>query len=74
MKAEPCVFRKVAAEKLDAMPVVRVDKFLVLTVTKETVEDFLGKLQSRFTKGDLGEAAYYIGRHIIRDRTKGELE
>ena len=57
--AYPCVSRKFVAGKIEAILVVNVDDPLVLTVTKEAMETFVGELRSTFKSKDLGEVSYY---------------
>ena len=56
--ADPCVFRKFVAGKMEAIRVVYVNDLLALTVTKEATENFVGELRSTFKIKDLGEASY----------------
>ena len=70
-RVDPCVFRKFVAGKMEVILVVHLDDLLALTVTKEAMEIFVGQLHSTFKIKDLGEASYYMGCHITRDRTKG---
>ena len=70
----PCVFRKSIAGNMKAILVVHVDDLLVLTVIKEAVETFVGELRSTLKIKDLGEASYYMGRHIPQDRVKQKLK
>ena len=72
--ADPCVLHKYVAGKMEAILVVHVDDLLALTVTKEAMKTFVEELRSTFKIKDLGEAAYYMGCHITRDRVKRELK
>ena len=72
--ADPCLFRKFVAGKMEAILVVHVDDLLVLTVTKEAMEIFVGELRSMFKIKYLGEASYYMGCHITRDGAKKEMK
>ena len=49
---------------------VHVDGLLALTLTKEIMETLVGDLRSRFKIKDLGEASYYMGCHITRNRKR----
>ena len=73
-RADPFVFRKFIAGKMEAILMVQVDDLLALTVTRKAMETFVGEVRSTFKVKDLGEASYYMGCHITRDRAKKELK
>ena len=73
-RADPCVFRKFAAGKMEAILAVYVDDLLALTVTKEAMETFVRELRSTLKIKDLGGTSYYMGCHITRDRAKKVLK
>ena len=53
--------------------VVYVDDLLVASATKRDEEQALKDLHSFFPTKDLGEASFYLGCHILRDRDAGTL-
>ena len=69
----PLCVPQIIARKMEAILVIHVDDLLALTATKEAVKTFVVKLRSAFKIKDLGEAPYYMGCHITRDRAKKEL-
>ncbi|CAN0376298.1 unnamed protein product, partial [Ascophyllum nodosum] len=72
-QADPCVFRRVLRGKVVVIIVVYVDDLLVASETKRDEEQGINDLRSCFPIKDLGEAGYYLGCHITRDRDAGTL-
>ena len=54
--------------------VVYVDDLLVASETKRDEEQAINDLRSCFPIKDLGEAGFYLGCHITRDRDAGKLK
>ncbi|CAM9911565.1 unnamed protein product, partial [Ascophyllum nodosum] len=54
--------------------VVYVDDLLVASETKRDEEQAINDLRSFFQIKDLGEAEFYLGGHITRDRDAGTLK
>ena len=68
------MFRRVLHEKGVAIIVVYVDDLLVVTATKRDEAQAMEDLRFCFPIKDLGEASYYLGCHITRDRQAGTLK
>jgi len=66
--ADPCVFRKVVDKEAVVVVVIHVDDLLVSSRTKEDEEEFVAELHKRFKMKDMGEAEFYMGCHISRNR------
>ena len=73
-QANPCVFRTFVAGEMEAIVVVHVDQPLALAVKNEAIEIFVRELRATFKIKDLGEASYFVGRHITRDRAEKKLK
>ena len=72
-KADPCVFRKVVDGEEEMVVVVHVD---VLAHAKDqaTMDRFAAELGQKFTLKNMGDAGYYMGCHITRNRKARELK
>ena len=73
-QANPCVFRQVLRGKVIVIIVIYVDELLVASETMRDEEQAINDLQSCFPTKDLGEAGFYLGCHITRDRDAGTLK
>ena len=73
-KAHPCVFRKIADKEAEIVVVVHVDGILDHAKDQATMERFATELGRKFRLKDMGDAKYYMGCHITRDRKAHELE
>ena len=67
-QADPCAFRRVLRGKVVVIIVVYVDDPLVASETKRDEEQAINDPPSCFPIKDLGEAGFYLGCHITRDR------
>ncbi|CAN0158280.1 unnamed protein product, partial [Ascophyllum nodosum] len=72
-QAHPCVFRRVLRGKVVVIIAVYVDDLLVASETKCDEKQAMDDLRSCFPIKDLGEAGFYLGCHITRDRDAGTL-
>ena len=73
-KADPCVFHKVVDVEAEIMVVVHVAGILAHAKNQATMDRFTAKFGQKFKLKDMGDAAYYIGCHITRDRKARELK
>ena len=73
-KADPCVFHKVVDGEVETTVVVHVDDNLSHAKYQATMESFAAKLERKSKLKDMGEAKYYMGYHISRDRKSRELK
>ena len=73
-KADPCVFRKVVDGEAEMVVVVHVDDILAHTKDKATMGRFAAELGQKFKLKDMGDAGYYMGCHITRNRKACELK
>ena len=73
-QADPCVFRRVLRGKVIVIIVVYADDLLVASETKRDEEQIINGLQSCFPIKDFGEAEFYLGCHITRDRDARTLK
>ncbi|CAN0297696.1 unnamed protein product, partial [Ascophyllum nodosum] len=73
-QADPCVFGRVLRGKVVVNIVVYVDDLLVASDTKRDEEQAINDLRSCFSIKDLGDAGFYLGCHITRDRDAGTLK
>ena len=74
-KADPCVFRKIADKKAEIVIVVHVDDILAHAKDQAMIERFTAELGRRkFKLKDMGDAKYYMGCHITKDRKAHELK
>ena len=72
-KADPCVFCKVADKEVKMVVVVQVDDILAHAKDQATMERVAAKLGRKFKLKNVGDAKYYMGCHITRDRKAREL-
>ena len=70
-QADPCVFRRVLRGNVVVIIVVYVDNLLVASETKRDEEQAIHDIRSCFPIKNLGEAGFYLGYHITRDRGAG---
>ena len=73
-KADPCVFRKVVDGEAEMMVIVHVDDILAHAKDKATQDRFAAELEQKLKLKDMGDAGYYMGRHITRNRKARELK
>ena len=66
--ADPCVFRRIVDGEVLTVIVVYIDDTLLASKTKENEGWTLSDLSSCFKIKDLGEAEFYLGHHIKRNR------
>ena len=66
--------RRVLRERVVVIIVVYVDDLLVASESKRDKEQAMKGLRSYFPMKDLGEAGFYLGCHITRDRDVGPLK
>ncbi|CAN0335182.1 unnamed protein product, partial [Ascophyllum nodosum] len=66
--ADPCVFRRIVDGEVVIVIVVYVDDILLASKTKGDGGRTLSDLSSCFKIKDLGEAEFYLGCHITRNR------
>ena len=72
-KADPCVFRKVVDGEVEMVVAVHVDNILDHAKDQATMDRF-AVLGRKFKLKDMGDAGYYMGCHIIRNRKARELK
>ena len=73
-KADPCVFRKVVDGEAEMVVVVHVDDILAHAKDRATMDRFAAELGQKFKMKDMGDAGYYMGCHITRNREARELK
>ncbi|CAN0435295.1 unnamed protein product, partial [Ascophyllum nodosum] len=73
-KAELCVFRKVVDGEAKMVVVVHVDDILARAKDQVTMDRFVAELGQKFKLKDTGDAGYYMGCHITRNRKARELK
>ena len=73
-QAHSCVSKRVLLGKTVVIIVVYVEDLLVASETKRDEEQETEDLRSCFPIKDLGEAGFYFGCHITRDRDAGTLK
>ena len=71
-KADPCVFRKVADKEVEMVEVAHVDDILAHAKSQATMESFTAELGRKFELKDMGNAKYYMGGPITRNRKARE--
>ena len=74
VKADPCVFRKVVDGEAEMVVVVHVDDILAHAKDQATMDRFAAELGQKFKLKDMGDARYYIGCHITRNRKAREVK
>ena len=73
-KADPCVFRKVVDSEAEMVVVVHVDDILAHAEDQATMDRFTAELGQKFKLKDMGDAEYFMGCHITRNRKARELK
>ena len=73
-KADPCGFRKVVDGEAEMVVVVHVDDILAHAKDLATMGGFATELGQKFKLKDMGDAGYYMGCHITRNRKARELK
>ena len=73
-KVDPCVIRKVVDGEAEMVVVVHVDDILAHAKDQATMDRFAAELGQKFKLKDMGDAGYYMGCHITRDRKACELK
>ena len=73
-KADPCAFRKVVDGEAEMVVIVHVDDILAYAKDKATMDRFVAELGQKFKLKDMGDAGYYMGCHITRNRKARELK
>ncbi|CAN0144290.1 unnamed protein product, partial [Ascophyllum nodosum] len=73
-QADPYVFRRVLRGNVVVNIVVYVDDLLVASETKCDEEQAMNDLRSCFSIKDLGEAGFYLGCALTRDRDAGTMK
>ena len=73
-KADTCVFRKVFDCDAEMVVVVHVDDILAHAKDQATMDRFAVDLGQKFKSKDMGDAGYYMGCHITRNRKARELK
>ena len=73
-KADPCVFRKVVDGEAEMVVVVHVDDILAHAKDQATMDRFAAELGQKLKLKDTGDAGYYMGCHITRNRKARELK
>ena len=73
-KADPCVFRKVVDGEVEMVVVVYVDGTLAHAKDQATMDRFMAEPGQKFKLKDMGDAGYYMGCHITRNRKARELK
>ena len=66
--ADPCVFRKVVDGEAEMVVVVHVDNILAHAKDQATMDRIAAELGHKFKLKDMGDAGYYMGCHITRNR------
>ena len=73
-KTDPCVFRKVVHGEVEMVVVVHVDDILAHAKDQATMDRFAAELGQKFKLKDMGDAGYYMGCRITRNRKARELK
>ena len=73
-KAAPYLFRKVVDGEAEMMVVVHVDGILAHAKDQATMDRFAAELGQKFQLKDMGDAGYYMGCHITKNRKARELK
>ena len=73
-KADPCVFLKVVNGEVAMVVVVHVDGILAHAKDQATMDRFAAELGQKFKLKNIGDAGYYMGCHITRNRKARELK
>ena len=73
-KADPYVFRNVVDGEAEIMVVVHVDDILAHAKDQAAMDRFAAELGQKFKLKDMGDAGYYMGCHITKNRKARELK
>ena len=73
-KADPCVFPKVVDGEAEMVVVVPVGDILAHAKDQVTTDRFAAELGQKFKLKDMGDAGYYMGCNITRNRKARELK
>ncbi|CAN0441784.1 unnamed protein product, partial [Ascophyllum nodosum] len=73
-KVDPCVFRNVVDGEAEMVVVVHVDDNLAHAKDQATMNRFAAELGRKVKLKDMGDAEYYMGCHITRNRKARELK
>ena len=73
-KEDPCAFRNVVHGKAEMVVAVYVDDILAHAKDQATMDRFTAELGQKFKLKDMGDAGYYMGCHITRNRKARELK
>ena len=73
-KADPCVFRKVVDGEAEMVVVVHVDDILAEAKYQATMDRFAAELGQKFKLKNIGDAGYYMGCQITKNRKAHELK
>ena len=68
------MFRKVVDGEAEMVVVVHVDDILAHAKDQATMDRFAAELGHKFKLKDMGDAGYYMGCHITRNRKARELK
>ena len=68
------MFRKVVDGEAEMVVVVHVDDILAHAKDQATMDRFAAELGQKFKLKDMGDAGYYMGCHITRNREARELK
>ena len=74
VKADLYVFRKVVDGQAEMVVVVHVDDILAHVKGQATMDRFAAELGQKFKMKEMGDAGYYMGCHITRNRKAHELK
>ena len=73
-KADLCVFHKVVDGEAGMVVVAHVDNILAHAKDQATMDRFTAELGQKFKLKDMGDAGYYMGCRITRNRKAPELK
>ena len=68
------MFRKVVDGEAEMVVVVHVDNILAHAKYQATMDRFAAELGQKIKLKDMGDAGYYMGCHITKDRKARELK
>ena len=68
------MFRKVVDGEAEMVVVVHVDDILAHAEDQATMDIFAAELGQKFKLNDMGDAGYYVGCHITRNRKARKLK
>ena len=73
-KADSCVFRKIVDGEAEIVVVVDVDDIVAHAKDQAAMDRFAEELGQKFKLKNMGDAGYYMGCHIVRNRKARELK